>query len=347
MSAIDDSYVRMVPVERIDPATQPFHCVRYFPAKDVDALAASIAHNGGRIDQALGLSVVDGGQFDYAPIYGRRRLLAALQTGLVEVPARIYSVSELEASLMSLRENVLRKGPNLLQRGWAYARLEDQGMSQVDIRQAVGGPGETSVSEGIKYARAIPESVLLEVAAQIADSVDPTHVVLSTENLSKRALSTLRSAAEQGDYEPLRAAIARILDGASKREVTRAILQLEAASRSAGDSTGSYTVKRRDGYCVAYQIDCHPKQLALEDAEQLLQQLTPVIGALEERARERYREDPSPTSPPSPDEDFTDRVRRWVAAFIRFVVGVFHGGPDTGDGTNRAKDETGSRASTP
>lgn len=224
----DEPPIEMVDIDLIDMHVQPWLSCRYFSDREVDLLAASIEQNGGRLDQPIALRRISG-EKPYALIFGLRRCRGARKAGAKQVPARVYDVSDEVAALMSLRENIPRINIGLMQRGWAFARLEDGGMAQVQIGKVLG-ESTSSVCEGIQFARALPESLLLKTLADLEVTGDPRELVFRTVRLSKRTLKTIRDAARNDDHGPLRVAIEAIVSGKSKAQTTRAV---SAATRSA------------------------------------------------------------------------------------------------------------------
>jgi ParB family chromosome partitioning protein len=128
------SGVVQLPIERI--STNPHQPrARIDPGK-LTELADSIRTHG--VIQPL--VVTRGAQAEqYTLIAGERRLLAAKQAGLSEVPAIIREASEQQLVELALVENVQRADLNPLEAAEAYRQLtEDFGFSHEEIAARVG-----------------------------------------------------------------------------------------------------------------------------------------------------------------------------------------------------------------
>lgn len=103
---------------------------------DVEALAemaASIAEHG--VLQPLTVRQVADG---WEVVAGRRRLAASRMAGLEIVPCLARSLTDDEAVDIALTENIHRRDLSAVEEGLAFARLRDQGLTQVQIAQRVG-----------------------------------------------------------------------------------------------------------------------------------------------------------------------------------------------------------------
>lgn len=101
----DDS-PQVIPINSIViPGGQPR---RYFDAKALEELAVSIKAHG-VIQPVLVRPLSDGG---YVLVAGERRYRASQLAGLVEIPAVIKELTDLEAMQLSLVENLLREDLN-------------------------------------------------------------------------------------------------------------------------------------------------------------------------------------------------------------------------------------------
>jgi ParB family chromosome partitioning protein len=94
---------KAVPLEALVPSPQPR---RRFEA--LEALAQSIREKG--VLQPLLVRPLGDGR--YAIVAGERRYRAALMAGLTEVPVRVLEISEKEARLLALVENLQREDLN-------------------------------------------------------------------------------------------------------------------------------------------------------------------------------------------------------------------------------------------
>jgi ParB/RepB/Spo0J family partition protein len=272
--------ITMIPIEQIDSDEKPWHSCRYFLDRDIVLLASAIEHRGGEIDQPMGVRPKADTDL-YEVVYGRRRLLAAMRCGLKVMPVRIYNgLTDEEAALRSLSENLCRRDPGILERGWNFARLEDQGLSRKEISVRVGKKS-TTLSVGIRFARAIPESLVLQVASELVGGRDPRPIVARVTHLSQRALGALSDAATQGDEGPLRDAIAAVNDGKKPSEVAKIVRNSTRKPRSNQRSAKRFVVSSTEGQRVALNLNVAPTDLAPEEARQLLLHVAPLVKALE------------------------------------------------------------------
>ncbi len=125
--------IKQVSVERIVP--NPRQPRVTFDAAEMAELAASIREHG--ILQPLIVSPASDGKFTL--VAGERRLQAARQAGLREVPVIERETSDLERLQLALIENVQRADLNPLEEAEAYRQLSEEfGLSHEMIAAQVG-----------------------------------------------------------------------------------------------------------------------------------------------------------------------------------------------------------------
>jgi ParB family transcriptional regulator, chromosome partitioning protein len=147
-----------VDVDRIVPnRLQPRHV---FDEAKIAELAASIRAQG--VIQPL--VVRRDGSGDYELIAGERRLRAAKQAGLAEVPVVIREAAD-DASLeLALIENLQREDLNPIEEAEAYRKLSDDfGLSQEQIADKMG-KSRPAVANAVRLL-GLPKQVRDEVAA--------------------------------------------------------------------------------------------------------------------------------------------------------------------------------------
>lgn len=121
-----------VPVARIRPA--PWQPRRRFDAAALAELVESVRARG--VLQPLWVRPVADG---YELIAGERRLRAAVEAGLVEVPVRVMAVDDRGAMELALIENLQREDLDPLEEAEGYRQLVEQhGLTQDEIAQRVG-----------------------------------------------------------------------------------------------------------------------------------------------------------------------------------------------------------------
>jgi len=115
-------------------------------------LVASIKEKG--VLQPLLVREKDGG---YEVIAGERRLRAALALGIEEVPVLVRKVSDQEALVLALVENIQREELNAIEEANAFKQLiEDFGYSQEDVAKSVGKDRST-ISNLLRLLKLSPE----------------------------------------------------------------------------------------------------------------------------------------------------------------------------------------------
>jgi ParB family chromosome partitioning protein len=123
----------MISVDRI--VASPYQPRREFDEQALSGLADSIRSAG--IMQPV---LVRGSQFDrFELIAGERRWRAARLAGLIEIPAVIVSISDVEAAEWALIENVQREDLGPIERALAYRNLSERfGLSHAQIGEKLG-----------------------------------------------------------------------------------------------------------------------------------------------------------------------------------------------------------------
>jgi ParB/RepB/Spo0J family partition protein len=122
---------RLVPIGLVRTGRQPR---RWFDPELLAVLTDSIRERG--ILQPL--LVREDGRGGYLLIVGERRLRAAHAIGMTTVPVVIRAVSDAEAFLDALVENIVRANLTLEEQAKAYQRLLDGGLSQREIARRTG-----------------------------------------------------------------------------------------------------------------------------------------------------------------------------------------------------------------
>ncbi|HUT79030.1 MAG TPA: ParB/RepB/Spo0J family partition protein [Polyangia bacterium] len=138
-------------VDRIRP--QPGQARRRFDKEALEALVETIREVG-MIQPLVVRRTGDG----YELIAGERRWRAAQLAGLAEVPVVIKDVTDSEAFVMGLIENLHREDLNPIEEAEGYSRLiEEHGLSQADISAKLGRDRST-VSNSLRLLK-LPEEV--------------------------------------------------------------------------------------------------------------------------------------------------------------------------------------------
>ncbi|MEJ5226119.1 MAG: ParB/RepB/Spo0J family partition protein [Anaerolineales bacterium] len=145
--------VSQVPVARIRPNPRQPRAV--FKPEDLAELADSIREHG--IIQPL---IVTRGEDDdyYTLIAGERRLQAAKQVGLGQVPAIVRTATDQQRLELALIENIQRADLNALEEAHAYQSLLDEfGLAHDEIARRVG-KSRVTVTNTLRLLK-LPNSV--------------------------------------------------------------------------------------------------------------------------------------------------------------------------------------------
>jgi ParB family chromosome partitioning protein len=128
-------------------------------------------------------------------VAGERRLRAARALNMAEVPVIIRDVSDKEALILALIENIQREELNAIEEAQAFKRLiEDFSLTQEDVAKSVG-KNRSTVSNVLRLLR-LPD----EIRSAIEDgalSEGHARALLSVENLRDQ-LKFFRHAVEKG-----------------------------------------------------------------------------------------------------------------------------------------------------
>ncbi len=124
-----------VPIECIEP--NPSQPRRFFDETKLTELAASIRQNG--LIQPIIVSKIDKEEDRYKIVAGERRWRAAQLCGLIEIPCILRELSEQEAYLIAVIENVQRADLDPIEEAEGYQSLiEKFAYSQEQVSEYVG-----------------------------------------------------------------------------------------------------------------------------------------------------------------------------------------------------------------
>ena len=144
-----------IAVEMINPS--PVQPRKYFSSEGIDELAGSISRYG--ILQPLTVRQ-RGGQYEL--VAGERRLRAAKQAGLSEVPCIVMKVNMEESGIIALVENLQRRDLDFIEEAEGIAQLIKLfGMSQEEAAKRLG-KSQSSVANKLRILK-LPEDILDEL----------------------------------------------------------------------------------------------------------------------------------------------------------------------------------------
>lgn len=146
-----------VEIEKIAP--NPLQPRRSFNEAKIAELATSIREQG--VIQPL---IVRRNGNEYELIAGERRLRAAQQAGLKEVPVVVREATDHDLLKLALIENIQREDLNAIEEAQAYQRLHAEfGLSQEEIAERMG-KSRPAVANSLRLL-ALPNEVQQAVAA--------------------------------------------------------------------------------------------------------------------------------------------------------------------------------------
>jgi len=167
--------VRRVALDQV--VASPLQPRKMFAAEVLSELVDSIREHG--IIQPLIVREVDG---KMELIAGERRLRAAKEAGLSEVPLIVREASDRDVLEMALIENLQREGLSPIEEAEAYHRLsKDFNMRQEDIAQRVG-KNRATVANAIRLLE-LPDSVK-DMVANAKLSTGHAKVILTLKKTS-------------------------------------------------------------------------------------------------------------------------------------------------------------------
>jgi len=146
-----------------------------------------------------------GGGFEL--ISGERRLRAAIEAGLDEVPVRVIDVSDRDAAEMAVIENIQRDDLNAIEEAEGYRTLIDEfHLTQQEVADRVG-KGRASVAHALRLLELPDEVKQLVSAGQL--SVGHAKVLLSLESDTEQTLLARKCVLSGQSVRALEKAIAR------------------------------------------------------------------------------------------------------------------------------------------
>jgi ParB/RepB/Spo0J family partition protein len=305
-----------VPVNEIVAA--PWQPRKHFSLEGIEALADSLVRDG--VLQPLTVRINPEGP-GYQLIFGERRLRAARLcvdrglTRLATVPARLADVSNLQAQVMTLTENLAREDQHEWEIALGYWQLKQliRNLEERDIpaRELASYTPlrHVAVSEYVAIGQNISEAVLREAGFVDAEGKTDFHAV---GRLTKKAL----------------ARIAKLKTGAARIEALRRLVPSRVAIVASSSLGGwerplsRFEQAWRVG-SVRMRVDKPCREMTPSEAEAKLNDMHPVLRALALRAfgqgggvlGSEERTAFFPSDPGSLSEEVRERWRRELEEF--------------------------------
>lgn len=170
--------VLRIPVGDIDP--NPKQPRRDFDDKSIAELASSIKNHD--IVQPVTVSKLPGGR--YRLISGERRLRAAKQAGLKDIPAYIRQTNDNELLELALLENLQREDLNAMEISLSYKRMmEELDFTQEQVAERMGKDRST-VANFIRLLKLPPD---IQVAVRKAEiSMGHARALINIDSVDKQ-----------------------------------------------------------------------------------------------------------------------------------------------------------------
>lgn len=178
---------RLVPVDQIDP--NPYQPRREMDPKALAELAESIRTHG--VLEPIIVRPVDS---RYELVVGERRWRAAQQAGLTEIPSVVRTMTDQEAAVVALVENLQREDLNPIEEAKAFKRLLELNMTQEEVAAQVGR-SRSAVANSLRLLT-LPESVQALISSGEL-SVGHAKVLLGVTNPVQRQAVLQRVLSEQ------------------------------------------------------------------------------------------------------------------------------------------------------
>jgi ParB family chromosome partitioning protein len=247
--ALPSSGITQIPIENITP--NPHQPRTRIDAGELAELAASIREHG--IIQPL--IITESSQTDqYTLVAGERRLVAARQAGLRQVPAIIREASEQQLVELALVENVQRTDLNPLEAAEAYRQLsEDFGLSHEEIATRVG-KSRTTITNTLRLLN-LPQSIQKSlVGGEISEGHARALLSLPTAQAQSAALQVIikRDLNVRQTEDLVRQMTGQRIDRPPKPEPTPELRALEERLRNHLGTKVSLNRRRKGGTLVIH-----------------------------------------------------------------------------------------------
>ncbi|MGH2417406.1 MAG: ParB/RepB/Spo0J family partition protein [Candidatus Limnocylindria bacterium] len=174
-----------IPIDRV--RRNPLQPRGDFDEAGLAELAASIAAHG-VLQPIVVRGAADGG---YEVIAGERRLRAARQAGLTQIPAVVRDSSTEELLELALVENVQRADLNAIEEAGAYRELIDRfGLSHEAVARQVG-KSRVAISNALRLLDLAPETRQAIVEGKITEGHGRALAALTVPELQRAVLAVV------------------------------------------------------------------------------------------------------------------------------------------------------------
>ncbi|OUM95150.1 MAG: hypothetical protein BAA04_12205 [Firmicutes bacterium ZCTH02-B6] len=147
--APEEVVAQMVPVDRVRPNP-------YQPRVEMDEAALAELTESIRAHGVLEPVIVRPAGDGYELVVGERRWRAAQRAGLSSIPAVVRQLTDQEAAVLALVENLQRENLNPIEEALAYQRLTELGLTQEEVAIQVG-KSRPAVANSLRLLTLEPE----------------------------------------------------------------------------------------------------------------------------------------------------------------------------------------------
>lgn len=256
------SEIRMIPVDQIDVLNP-----RERNAKVFGEIVGNIKMLG--LKKPISVTPRDTGHGKrYLLVCGEGRLTAFRTLGEAEIPALVMDVSDEDAFLMSLAENIARRQSRPLEILAGIGQLKDKGYTPKNIAAKTGLTMQ--YVQGILTLLEQGEERLLVAVGKGHIPLNAALTIVGAGDDDKALQSALQDAYESGK-----------LRGKQLMEVRRIIEKRQALGRTVSKATPRKRAEASTSSLVrTYQREVERQRLMIKKAEVVQQRLLFIIGAL-------------------------------------------------------------------
>lgn len=180
---VDNRALKKIRVDQI--RRNPDQPRKYFEQSAIDELSSSIERYGILNPLTVRRDEVNGG---YELIAGERRLRAAKQAGLMEVPCIVMTADEEESSAIALVENLQRRDLDFFEEACGYRKLiETYGLTQEEAAKRVGKT-QSAVANKLRLLKLSPQ--IMERIRQNGLTERHARCILRLESEEERVQAT-------------------------------------------------------------------------------------------------------------------------------------------------------------
>ncbi len=133
---------------------------RFDVSSEIESLVASIEESGQQIPVLLRVTA-PGSEFEYEPVYGRRRIAACRQLGM-KVKAYITDIDDEQVIVAQGLENSERLENSYIEKAYFIAQLNDGGFTVTVISRAIGVQ-KSAISRMLSLVRNTPDELVTAI----------------------------------------------------------------------------------------------------------------------------------------------------------------------------------------